>query len=349
MQQTIKIKLIPTKEQEQDLKHLLISYIKTVNDLVTGMVKAGQRLKLTSKDVRAEMPSAVKNQAVRDAKSIYRKSKQLKSVPVLRKPVCIWNNQNYKVKENVIEFPVWKAGKSRRIAVKAVLTGFQQQLLQHKMGTLRITKKSNKWIAQICVTVPEPKQNQSDIVMGIDLGLKVPAVAVTSTGKTTFVGNGRQNKYVRRKYKFRRRKLGKAKKLAAIRKLKDKEKRWMTDQDHKISRKIVDFAVEHDVSVIRLEKLSNIRNTARTSRKNEKNLHTWSFYRLALFIEYKAKLAGIKVEYVDPKYTSQTCPDCGKLNHARDRKYHCSCGFQTHRDRVAGMNIIHAPVIDGVA
>ncbi|OWZ85004.1 hypothetical protein CDO51_00980 [Natranaerobius trueperi] len=44
----------------------------------------------------------------------------------------------------------------------------------------------------------------------------------------------------------------------------------------KISRKVVDF--------------SNIRNTARTSHKNEKNLHTWSFYRLALFIEYKAKL-----------------------------------------------------------
>nr|WP_143824649.1 zinc ribbon domain-containing protein [Natranaerobius trueperi] len=109
----------------------------------------------------------------------------------------------------------------------------------------------------------------------------------------------------------------------------------MKDQDHKISRKVVDFA--------------NIRNTARTSRKNEKNLHTWSFYRLALFIEYKAKLRGIAVEYVDPKYTSQTCPICRNRNHVKDRNYQCSCGFKTHRDRVAGMNIIHAPVIDGVA
>jgi len=70
--------------------------------------------------------------------------------------------------------------------------------------------------------------------------------------------------------------------------IKNKDKRYMKGQDHKISRGIVNFAIENNVSVIRLEKLTNIRNTAKTSRKNEKNLHTWSFYRLAQLIEYKA-------------------------------------------------------------
>ena len=172
--------------------------------------------------------------------------------------------------------------------------------------------------------------------MGVDLGLKVPAVAVTSNCKTKFFGNGRQNKYIRRKYKVLRQRLGKAKKLKKIKQIADKEQRWMKDQDHKISRQIVNFAVENNVSVIRLENLTNIRNTARISRKNEKNLHTWSFYRLAKYIEYKANLEGIKVEYVNPKYTSQKCPHCGSLNKARDRKYVCkSCGYSTHRDRLA--------------
>nr|WP_205842047.1 hypothetical protein [Natranaerobius trueperi] len=40
---------------------------------------------------------------------------------------------------------------------------------------------------------------------------------------------------------------------------------------------------------------------------------------------------------------------CRNRNHVKDRNYQYSCGFKTHRDRVAGMNIIHAPVIDGVA
>jgi putative transposase len=349
MEQTAKIKLLPIKEQEKHLNHISKEYIKSVNKLVDEMVQAKKLLKLSSKDVSVLMPSAVKNQAIRDAKSIYRRSKQLKRVPILKKPVCIWNNQNYKIKENIIEFPVCIKGKSKRIAVKAVITEYQYNLLKNKLGTLRITKKSTKWIAQICVTVEEPNQNESDIVMGVDLGLKVPAVAVTSTKKTKFFGNGRQNKYIRRKFKSKHRELGKSKKLNAICKLNDKEQRWMKNQDHKISRKVVDFAIDNNVSVIRLEKLSNIRNTARTSRKNEKNLHTWSFYRLAIYIEYKAKLVGIKVEYVNPKYTSQTCPVCGKQNHAKDRKYQCSCGFKTHRDRVAGMNIIHAPVVDGAA
>lgn len=116
----------------------------------------------------------------------------------------------------------------------------------------------------------------------------------------------------------KRRKLGKLKKLSAIRKMNDKEHRIMTDINHKISRQLVNMAIEEDVSVIKLENLTNIRQAARTSRKNEKNLHTWSFYQLSKFIEYKSKLAGISVVYVDPKYTSQLCPQCGTKNKAKD-------------------------------
>lgn len=121
----------------------------------------------------------------------------------------------------------------------------------------------------------------------------------------------------------------------------------MKDQDHKVSRAIVNFAKDNKISVIRLEQLVNIRQTTRTSRKNEKNLHTWSFYRVSQFIEYKANLEGIKVEYVNPAYTSQTCPKCAEKNQSQDRKYRCKCGFRTHRDIVGAMNIRYAPMVDG--
>ena len=96
------------------------------------------------------------------------------------------------------------------------------------------------------------------------------------------------------------------------------------------------------LSVIKLERLQNIRSTTRTSRKNNHSLHTWSFYRLATFIEYKAKLAGIEVEYVDPAYTSQICPICGRIQHAKDRNYTCRCGFHTHRDLLGAINICNS-------
>lgn len=348
---TANIKLLPTKEQASILNAMSKAYTSTINTLVSEMVAKKKSTKKSSKDIPASLPSAVKNQAIKDAKSVFKKVKKSKYtvIPVLKKPVCIWNNQNYSFDFAHISMPIMIDGKATKTPIRALLVDKDNRnfdLLKHKLGTLRITKKSKKWIAQISVTIPTV-QSTGLKVMGVDLGLKVPAVAVTEDEKVRFFGNGRQNKYVKRKFRFERKTLGKKKKLNAIRSSKDKEQRWMKDQDHKVSRAIINFAIENKISVIRLEQLANIRQTARTSRKNEKNLHNWSFYRLSQFIGYKANLAGIKVEYVNPAYTSQTCPKCSEKNKAQDREYKCKCGFKKHRDLVGAMNIRYAPVIDG--
>ncbi|WP_257959315.1 RNA-guided endonuclease InsQ/TnpB family protein [Bacillus sp. V3-13] len=349
---TVKIKLLPTKEQASILNVMSKEYIAVVNSLISEMVTEKKSTRKTTKDVPGNLPSTVKNQAIKDAKSVFStkiKKSKYTIVPVLQKPVCVWNNQNYSFDSTHIHLPLMINGKVKKVPIRALLTDKHNRnldLLTHKLGTLRITKKSNKWIAQISVTI-QTHENTGTKIMGVDLGLKVPAVVVTDDGKTRFFGNGRQNKYVKRAFKSKRRKLGKLKKLNAIVHLDDKEQRYMKDQDHKVSRAIVNFARDHHISVIRLEQLANIRQTARTSRKNEKNLHSWSFYRLSQFIEYKAKLMGIKVEYVNPAYTSQTCPKCSEKNKTSGRKYKCKCGFETHRDRVGAMNIRYAPVVGG--
>ena len=107
------------------------------------------------------------------------------------------------------------AGKCKRIEVQAVLTDYQRERLANKLGSLRITQKSGKYIAQIAVELAEQK-SESTKVMGVDLGLKIPAVAVVEGGKTKFAGNGRQNKFIKRKHRSVHRKLGKLKKLKAI-------------------------------------------------------------------------------------------------------------------------------------
>lgn len=346
MQITVQAKIQPNKEQVNLINTTTKEYIQLINQIVSDYVTAEKDLKYTSKTISAELPSAVKNQAIQDAKSVFRKYRKTKKHSILKKPVAIWNNQNYCLKDNLLSFPVLIKGKSKRIEVPIILTDYQKRQLTNKFGSMRISQKSGKYIAQIAIQAPESKTTGNQ-AMGVDLGLKTPAVAVTEDGKTKFFGNGRQNKFIKRKHRSVRRKLGKLKKLVAIRKRHNKEQRWMKDQDHKVSRQIVNFAKENNVSIIRLEQLSGIRQTARTSRKNEKNLHSWSFYRLAQYIEYKSIQAGIKVEYVNPKYTSQTCPNCGERNKANDRRYKCGCGFKGHRDRVGALNIISAPVIDG--
>ena len=368
MQTTASVKLLPTKAQEVLIKSTMKEYIKLVNSIVADYVGVMKNLKYTSKDVSANLPSALKNQAIRDSSSVFKKYKKDVSisakskkartkakslaepkevkVPILKNEVAIWNNQNFNVENSLVCFPVMINGKSKKIKVKAVIASYQDEKLKHKLGSLRITVKSGKLIAQIACETPA-LDTSGHQTMGVDLGLKIPAVAVCGNHKVKFFGNGRQNKYIKRMNRARRKKLSKFKQLEAIRNLDNKEQRFMKDKDHKISRKIVNFAIENNVSTIRLESLSGIRQTARISRKNEKNLHTWSFYRLAAFIEYKAILAGIKVEFVNPRNTSKKCPACETLNTAKDRKYTCSCGYSGHRDIVGAQNIISAPVIIG--
>ncbi|MDT2293703.1 hypothetical protein P7H15_13860 [Paenibacillus larvae] len=147
------------------------------------------------------------------------------------------------------------------------MTSRDMELLRKaKLDWMRIIEKSGKMYASNFNRSTYKRNKNNENIMGIDLGLKVPAVSVTSTGKTRFFGNGRENKYIRRKYQQRRRKLGKLKKLSAIRKPGNKEQRWMKDQNQ-ISRQIVDTAIRKNVSIIKLERLENIRKTARTSRK----------------------------------------------------------------------------------
>src|SRR5699024_11636644 len=111
------------------------------------------------------------------------------------------------------------------------------------------------------------------------------AVDVSEDEKQRVFSNGKKNKIKKMEFRSVRKKLAEKKKLNAIRKINNKDQRWMEDKDHKVSRAIVNFAMENKISVIRLERLANIRQTTRTSRKNKNNLNTWSFYRLSQFIE----------------------------------------------------------------
>ena len=239
------------------------TYVATINALVSEMVAEKKSTTKSSKDISAPLPSIVKNQAIRDAKSVFTKVRKSKysTIPVLKKTVCVWNNQNYSFDFTHLSMPVMVDGKAKKMPIRALLVDKDNRnfdRLKHKLGTLRVTQKAGKWIAQIAVTIPTV-QNTGTKIMGVDLGLKVPAVAATDDEKVRFFGNGRQNKYMKRAFRAKRKALGRKKKLNAIRNLDDKEQRWMTNQDHNVSREIVNFAKDNHISVLRLERLANIR------------------------------------------------------------------------------------------
>ena len=350
MKLTENIKLLPTAEQRKLIDFAMTEYINTVNRIVDEMIDYDQHFRFSSRMIKADIPSCLKAQAAGDAFSIDKKMfKRHMKKPVLKKPHAVWNNQNYKINDGFIEFPVF-AGETKRISVKALLPDNIKGLFQFvNLGTMRICKKNDTYYAQIAYEPLIETMTIESGVMGIDLGIKCPAVAVTDSGKVKFFGNGRENKAVKRRYAAKRHQLQKAKKSDAVKKMRNKEQRRMMDIDHKLSRRIVDFACENGIGVIKLEQLSGIRRkcfsqkySTSKSRKNNYILSSWSFYRLVQYIQYKAELAGITVEFVNPEYTSQVCPVCGKKNKADDRSYICECGYHGHRDIVGARNILAA-------
>ena len=78
-----------------------------------GMVEDG----FSTKDFSAALPSACKNQALRDAKSVYAKAQKIGRLPILKKPICHWNNQNWQMESGQLTLPVSLDGKRSRSAL----------------------------------------------------------------------------------------------------------------------------------------------------------------------------------------------------------------------------------------
>jgi putative transposase len=303
-----------------------------------------------TKDFTAILPSAVKNQALRDARSLWKRSLTLGVLPVLRKPICQWNNQNWRMDGDTLVIPMCRDARIEQIAIRCAPV-----TLEGKPGMLRIKRKRRRWIAEIALTLPAPEPTDGEAVIGVDLGIKIPAVIHILGKGTRYSGNGRYQRAKRRQFYAHRTRLQQAGKVRAVRKSEGKERRWMRDINHKLSRQIVTHAQQQGVGIIRLERLAGIRRrssqrTARTSRgaqrrqhaarKNNRMKNTWPFFQLTQFITYKAERLGIRVEQVDPAYTSQTCPACFAKNKAEDRRYVCvECGWHGHRDAVGAVNI----------
>jgi putative transposase len=133
-----------------------------------------------------------------------------------------------------------------------------------------------------------------------------------------------------------------------LKRLSGKQRRFQKDTNHVISKRIVATA-ECTNRAIAVEKLAGIRSRTKVRGKEQRHRHAnWSFYQLKQFMAYKARLTGVALIEVDPKYTSQRCYECGHIAKANRRSQSefacCACGHTDLADRNAALNIAWAAV-----
>jgi putative transposase len=229
-----------------------------------------------------------------------------------------------------------------------------------KAATL-IKRKDGSYYIQICVEKKPPKQQDTDKVIGVDLG-RID-IAHTSEGKNW---NGQQLNKVRDHYSRLRavlqRKASKGTRSSRrrcrqlLQRLSGKERRFQSRQrcvaktwvNHRISKAIVSRAKATN-SAIALEDLTGIRervNQQPRSKTERRRANSWAFYQLRQFLEYKARVAGVPLILVPPAYTSQTCHRCLHIHPEQGKSYRSGksfkcghCGWEGDAD-LNGANVI---------
>lgn len=190
----------------------------------------------------------------------------------------------------------------------------------------------------ITVSVVEPDPFDAQTVIGIDRNTKWHIAVCADLSSWKVVKLWKSAQHIANKYKNIRKHPQTKWKFKALKRIKNKQSRIQKDLNHKASRSIVNLAIKTKWILV-LEELKWIRKV-KSKRSFRYELNNWWFYQLQLFIEYKAKLAGVKVVYVDPAYTSKTCFRCWSIENPQWKRFHCTkCWFVEHRDVNASFNI----------
>jgi IS605 OrfB family transposase len=222
---------------------------------------------------------------------------------------------------------------------------------EYKVCESSIQFDDKKIILNLSISIPDVKTIELDenTVVGVDLGIAVPAVCALNNSKyiREFIGTKQDFLLVRVKIQSQlrreRKRLksvkgghGRNKKLKSLDRFKSREENFAKTYNHYVSKKVIDFALKNKAKYINLENLTK-------DGFKDRILRNWSYYQLQQFIEYKAKINGIVVRKVDPYHTSQNCSECGhweKGQRLSQSEFQCkSCGLEINADFNGARNI----------
>jgi len=268
-----------------------------------------------------------------------------KPIEFKRPQLDLVRNRDYKFKNNMLSMNTING----RIHVKVYgLSNNTYFDCSWTLGTGKVVRNEKHWFFHVSASkeVPEFQLSRLKHIVGIDRGLRQILTTYDEKGQTRFVNGSfiakKRNHYAKLRARLQAKGTKSAKRR--LRSLSERESRWMSDVNHRLSKTLVKTYGKQTLFV--LEDLTGVTfNTVHSRRKKRRyEHHSWSFYDLEQKLKYKAYLNASDVILVNTHYTSQRCPKCGNIDksnrHKNIHQYICSdCGYSSNDDRIGAMNI----------
>jgi len=200
-----------------------------------------------------------------------------------------------------------------------------------KMGKVGIKydERKRKWYALISWSEYCEEGYIEGQAAAVNFGCHVLLQALAEKGEI-WERTGTDVLVMRRRFQARRWSLGKAKRSHGsggrgrgvkrrelpLRKLSERETRWVENWIRVTAADFVKWCLEHRVSDVHLEDLSGVREAFERSTGGEAHeelkrlIHNWPYYQAQQAIERQCAEHGIRCHYKAASWDSQRCPSC---------------------------------------
>jgi putative transposase len=305
-----------------------------------------------------EVSNNVAKQAVKDACNAYKNFfKGLSDRPNFKsrrksRPSFYNDTSKLKVKENLVL--IEKVGWVETV---------EQIPMNDKYTNPRVSFDGKFWYISVGVEKTEPIPENTDISIGVDLGLKDLAIVSNIEKPFKNINKTKEVKRLKKKLKRKQKQVSRKYEDGKIQIGKEGENRYKFTKTNNIKK------LEKEIKLIQ-RRLSNIRlnhihqattaivktkpcrivvedlNVKGMLKNNHlsKAIQEQCFHKFISILEYKSKFNGIEFVKADRFYpSSKTCSCCGEIKKdlkLKDRVFICpSCNYRIDRDKNASINL----------
>lgn len=282
-----------------------------------------------------------------------------------KKNEVIFTEAGIRVKNNILMLSLSKA-MQEKFQVKSLNFSMSIEKLPVNFEALQQIKikwdnSIKQWYLILIYNKEEENKVTGNNIMSIDLGRDNFATLTFLEDTKSYLIDGKvlkskisyYNKEIARLNSIGMKQVGDSKKFKntkQINKLYAKRDNFVNNYIHKASRKIIDLALQHNCNTIVIGDIEGIKQ-----ENNVKSFVNMPHQKLVDKIEYKAKLAGLKVVYVKENYTSGCSAldleDINKANYDKSRRivrglFRSNQGILVNSDVNGSLNILRKYVKD---